>query len=343
MSNRDSGSKAASSDLSKLSEREQQLLTLAAAGHLDKQIGQELGISINTLRTYWNRIRHKMGDHSRSALVAAWTAQHRHDKRQAPPLSSVEPWESDDLADSTWEQDLVNGLLMGSNASNKLLGLEAGVWHPLEAYKDLLTPESETAKMAAIEEAASNGSDFFSLEVMRRSNEGFRKAHMFGLVVRNPRGVPMRAVGRSVFLKNSAVIRKLYLGLWSVTFSSSGPVLDFDEEFAEIFGLQQLWDSNPRPGFSKGSKQLHLEEGSLTLIGESLLEKDRVVWETLIKQQQVPFNDSVELQLQLKPSNRIISPVKLHAKKEFVGDVLHVSGGAAAVELVLRPSDHQPS
>ncbi len=43
---------------------------LAASGLLDKQISAELGITYNTLRTYWHRIRQKCGNLTRAGLVA---------------------------------------------------------------------------------------------------------------------------------------------------------------------------------------------------------------------------------------------------------------------------------
>ena len=61
-----------SDGLVSLSSREGQVLRLASTGLLDKEIGAELGLSLNTLRTYWTRIRSKVGEGSRSALVAAY-------------------------------------------------------------------------------------------------------------------------------------------------------------------------------------------------------------------------------------------------------------------------------
>lgn len=58
-----------------LSPREEQILGLATSGLIDKEISRQLGISPNTLRTYWRRIRSKMGDHIRSALVADFVGQ----------------------------------------------------------------------------------------------------------------------------------------------------------------------------------------------------------------------------------------------------------------------------
>ncbi len=53
-----------------LSEREQQLLALAADGLTDTAIGHRLGISEATVSTYWGRIRAKLGPFSRTELVA---------------------------------------------------------------------------------------------------------------------------------------------------------------------------------------------------------------------------------------------------------------------------------
>ena len=58
--------------LASLSPREEQILGLAADGLLDKQIATSLGVTENTLRTYWRRIRLKAGELSRSALAAQY-------------------------------------------------------------------------------------------------------------------------------------------------------------------------------------------------------------------------------------------------------------------------------
>lgn len=53
-----------------LSEREHQLLDLAASGYTDTRIASLLGISEATVATYWGRIRIKLGPLNRSELVA---------------------------------------------------------------------------------------------------------------------------------------------------------------------------------------------------------------------------------------------------------------------------------
>jgi DNA-binding CsgD family transcriptional regulator len=58
-----------------LSTREGQILGLAAAGLIDKEICRRLGITMNTLRTYWARIRNKRGNDTRAGLVAAFVRE----------------------------------------------------------------------------------------------------------------------------------------------------------------------------------------------------------------------------------------------------------------------------
>lgn len=53
-----------------LSEREQQLINLAAEGHTDASIAHELGISESTVSTYWGRVRIKVGPLSRPEIIA---------------------------------------------------------------------------------------------------------------------------------------------------------------------------------------------------------------------------------------------------------------------------------
>lgn len=47
-------------------------MRLAASGHTDKSIANQLGISLPTVGTYWGRIRIKFGPLSRTELVANW-------------------------------------------------------------------------------------------------------------------------------------------------------------------------------------------------------------------------------------------------------------------------------
>lgn len=53
-----------------LSEREMTVLELAAAGQADKQIAAQMGVALATVRTYWERIRSKLGAINRGHAIA---------------------------------------------------------------------------------------------------------------------------------------------------------------------------------------------------------------------------------------------------------------------------------
>jgi PAS domain S-box-containing protein len=64
------GHHMATAGRTELSPRERQLLKLAASGLTDTAISVRLGISETTVKTYWRRIREKLGRNSRTELVA---------------------------------------------------------------------------------------------------------------------------------------------------------------------------------------------------------------------------------------------------------------------------------
>ncbi len=55
-----------------ISERESQVLAMAAQGMTDDSIAKELDISVATVRGYWLRVRTKLGGSSRAELVGQW-------------------------------------------------------------------------------------------------------------------------------------------------------------------------------------------------------------------------------------------------------------------------------
>lgn len=62
-----------------LSERERQLLVLAAQGLTDNGIANKLGISLATVGTYWGRVRIKLGPYNRTELVAKFLREEAAD------------------------------------------------------------------------------------------------------------------------------------------------------------------------------------------------------------------------------------------------------------------------
>ncbi len=60
-----------------LSERETTILRHAADGLTDKEIGKELGIGVSTIRTYWDRLRDKLGAVNRAQAIALGMPRNR--------------------------------------------------------------------------------------------------------------------------------------------------------------------------------------------------------------------------------------------------------------------------
>ena len=54
------------------SRRQQQIVSLIADGLTDKEIGQQLGISTHTVRTYIERLFHQLGCRTRTRAVVMW-------------------------------------------------------------------------------------------------------------------------------------------------------------------------------------------------------------------------------------------------------------------------------
>lgn len=52
-----------------LSAQEWRVIELAADGLVDKEIGAMIGVTMPTVRTYWNRIREKLGAANRTQAV----------------------------------------------------------------------------------------------------------------------------------------------------------------------------------------------------------------------------------------------------------------------------------
>ncbi len=54
----------------RLTPRELEVLFLAANGKVDKEAATELGVTLGTIRTYWERINQKLGTMNRTHAVA---------------------------------------------------------------------------------------------------------------------------------------------------------------------------------------------------------------------------------------------------------------------------------
>ena len=119
----------------KLSEREQQLITLAAEGLTDITIAHRLGISEPTVKSYWGRVRGKLGPYNRTELVAH--ALREEGARAVAELSEeIERLRS--TIDGTDREALALQREMLENAPHAVLAVDQDgcfVWLNLEAER----------------------------------------------------------------------------------------------------------------------------------------------------------------------------------------------------------------
>jgi DNA-binding CsgD family transcriptional regulator len=169
-----------------LSQREAQVLSYAAAGYIDKQIGQQLGVSVNTLRTYWQRIRSKIGEAPRSALAAAYVTHIAQTVDTTP-----EPQFSPD-----WQVDLSTNIF--SFLSDRPHPQRFLDGHPLEDVISSYVPEEQAGLRALIEKLRSGQLDAVFLTGRFNTPDGPNLASGFIQVEKDSQGIPVRLVGKRI-------------------------------------------------------------------------------------------------------------------------------------------------
>lgn len=169
-------------ELSRLSPRERQVLSLAAAGHLDKQIAVLLGVTLNTLRTYWTRIRGKLGETSRSALAALYAA----DEASAGPLNPIEG--------ANWHIDIERQTLVFYGERDLFPHGEI----PLEQAITLYHAEDREKVGELLQEVQTRDMPPFNFAARVITSYGVEVASAYVETVRDETGKIVRVVGRHV-------------------------------------------------------------------------------------------------------------------------------------------------
>lgn len=125
------GAKLDSTAFESLSARERHVLDMATAGLIDKQICTEFDISINTLKTYWTRIRSKVGRVPRSAIVSGYVSSLLSEDAAPSPLMGY----------SGMVIDLEKRLVSASDDVNLEHGFLPGERRRLDEYLQMIHPE----------------------------------------------------------------------------------------------------------------------------------------------------------------------------------------------------------
>jgi DNA-binding CsgD family transcriptional regulator len=173
--------------LADLSRREEQVLSLAAAGFLDKQIGMELGVSLNTLRTYWTRIQTKVGEGSRSALAVAYVENLTRSEDDSPD----------------WEVELGPGIWRKLSDRETPIEGPVGLEIDLEEVFSYFHEADRDGVRAMVDDLYTNSAEAFTYSArskMPNGAEGYGTA--FVRVMRDQAGVPIKLIGRRAPLLN---------------------------------------------------------------------------------------------------------------------------------------------
>lgn len=141
-----------------------------------------MGISLNTLRTYWRRIREKVGEGSRSALAVAYV----ENLAKSPQTSDFDPdWEVD-LKTRVWKR-------LSLRPMPAIGGF--GYTVPLDEVLSSMHPEDEPRVREMI-----NGLDptttYFSYVARMITSNGQTTAGAFVRVIRDEHGTPIKLLGR---------------------------------------------------------------------------------------------------------------------------------------------------
>jgi PAS domain S-box-containing protein len=101
------------SAIDQLSARERQILAMAALGLTDKEIAAKSGVSLTTVRTYWERLRQKTGAVNRASAVAMFV----RGTAQGVPDLPEQPTEPSTLLQATVDAALGGILVLDSSAT----------------------------------------------------------------------------------------------------------------------------------------------------------------------------------------------------------------------------------
>jgi DNA-binding CsgD family transcriptional regulator len=171
-----------SSAIETLSQREREVLSLAASGYLDKEIVKQLGVSPNTLRTYWTRIRAKIGDVPRSALAVAYATE--------PAAHAVV-----EAVGADWEVDLERWTYRRLSPRPPMLDLEVGEETSFDDAVALVHPEDAPNLLRLIEDIRTGDQTELTFEMRVVTPTGIETTSSFARIDRDEAGRAYRLTG----------------------------------------------------------------------------------------------------------------------------------------------------
>lgn len=219
----------------RLSAREKEILTLAADGCLDKEIGARLGLSLNTLRTYWSRIRAKLDNLPRAALVSQFIHGTSNEEGAAPSANPV--WD--------FEIDLPKRVYRRLSRPSSDTRFMPGEDILYDEILERIHPEDRRKSELLLEGKVAPEVGEFHAMVRTIWPTGLVTGNTLQRVVRDENGVPVKILGR---LLAAGDLRSPYVvpvpkGTWSINlithqFSLSpecGEMLELDPSAPQLY------------------------------------------------------------------------------------------------------------
>lgn len=210
-----------------LSKRESEVLGLAANGLLDKEIGAELGVSLNTLRTYWTRIRGKVGEAPRIALATAYV-----ESRRSGSTAGAE------VATADWEVDFEHSVIVYHTADPNAPEIPVGIPRPLGDALGTFHPDDAPAIRSALQGVFDGSLNSFAYTARRITSRGVVPVSAFVQVVRDATGKALRLYGTRttpIDARETAGGQGGAVGLWCRDVRTGE--IWIDEGFKRIYGL----------------------------------------------------------------------------------------------------------
>jgi DNA-binding CsgD family transcriptional regulator len=242
--------------LEKLSPREEQVLALASTGLLDKQIAVQMNVSLNTLRTYWTRIRAKVGEVPRSALAVSYVERRSN-------VGAVEG--------ASWHIDLVEGIMHYYGERDILPQGSISVEEMLERFH----PEDGPRVRSLLQAVEEQDVPAFSFVSRMITDKGVELASAYVEVIRDETGRAIRLVGRHVPIMNltSSLSGNFFIGSYERDLSNFDLIVD--DGFCAIYRVDRndpdLYEtviSRLCPDYREGARnatQLMIDEGRTNL------------------------------------------------------------------------------
>lgn len=230
-----------------LSPRESEVLTLAAAGYMDKEICSSLGVTHNTLRTYWRRIRSKVGEGSRSALAVVYT-----EDRAEAGQAVAHP--------ADWEIDLDRSVFRKLSDRAVLIDMAKGEEMPFEDLLSALHPEDAPNVRRVLDELQDNDLSNFTLATRVITRRAVETTNVFISVERDAAGHAFRLLGTRAAKIDARPpqSRKVEVGYWQRDIRTG--------EFTADAGFCAIFRIDPKSPTLRADAmaRFHPEEAELT-------------------------------------------------------------------------------